>query len=82
MKNDKVPITLRLDGDIHQALKLISIREMRSLNTQIEYMLRNAILDYFDNPSEMFGTPLGKVISRISSSVDKSTVSDIPLDEE
>lgn len=46
MKTDKVPLTLRLDAKIHEALKLISEQEMRSLNTQIEYFLRNAVYSY------------------------------------
>lgn len=45
---DKVPITLRLDSGIHEALKEISKYEMRSLNTQIEYFLRECILRFTD----------------------------------
>lgn len=65
MKNDKTPITLRLDSDIHEALKLISAREMRSLNTQIEYMLRNAVLEY-EKPNCLPTTRLDKLIRKIS----------------
>ena len=43
---ERVPITLRLDSDIHEALKIIGAIEMRSLNTQIEFFLRKSILEY------------------------------------
>lgn len=45
---DKVPITLRLDSGIHEALKVISVHEMRSLNTQIEYFLRECAVVYLE----------------------------------
>ena len=50
MREDKVPITLRLDGKTHECLKLISQQEMRSLNTQIEYFLREEVKKYVTNP--------------------------------
>jgi len=50
MKEDKVPLTLRLDCKTHEALKLISQQEMRSLNTQIEYFLRDSVKDYTSHP--------------------------------
>lgn len=43
---ERVPITLRLDSDIHEALKIIGTLEMRSLNTQIEFFLRKSVLEY------------------------------------
>ena len=46
MKNERVVTQLRLDAKIHEALKIIAVHEMRSLNTQIEYFLRECVNNY------------------------------------
>lgn len=79
MKNDKIPITIRIDEDIHQALRMISASEMRSLNTQIEYMLRNSVLEYFGEPSMMPSSKLQALVKRIAKSV---VTTSIPEDED
>lgn len=72
---DRVPITLRLDGDIHEALKLISTIEMRSLNTQIEYFLRKCVLEY-EAEVEYFDDRLEKITQRIKSGMSESPTSE------
>jgi hypothetical protein len=39
---DDVRIVLRLPPDLHTALTEMAQRELRSLNSQIDYLLRNA----------------------------------------
>lgn len=56
MKNDKVPLTLRLDSTVYEALKLIAVNDMRSVNMQIEYIIRNFIFSYKDNMPNEIGT--------------------------
>ena len=75
--NDRISLTLRLDGDIHEALKLISAMEMRSLNTQIEYFLRKCILGY-DAEVEYFDDALETAIQRIRSRMAEPRSSDTP----
>ncbi|MBM4000252.1 MAG: hypothetical protein FJ297_12085 [Planctomycetes bacterium] len=36
-------ILLRIDGDLHEAIRTWAEREMRSVNGQIEYLLRQAV---------------------------------------
>lgn len=79
LKNDKIPITIRIDEDIHQALKMISSSEMRSLNTQIEYMLRNSVLEYFGELSMVPSSKLQTLIKRIAKSV---VTTSVPEDED
>ena len=42
---DKKPFLLRMDPKIHDALQRLADDEMRSLNGQIEFMLRQALAD-------------------------------------
>ena len=42
---DKKPFLLRMDPKIHDALQRLADDEMRSLNGQIEFMLRQALVD-------------------------------------
>ena len=42
---DKKPFLLRLDPRLHQALKRWADDELRSLNAQIEFLLRRALRD-------------------------------------
>lgn len=72
---DKVPITLRLDSDIHEALKKISAMEMRSLNTQIEYFLRESVLRY-EKDVEYYDDSFGTLVQRIVGSIGAVVQSD------
>ena len=50
MKNDRISLQIRLDEKaIYEPLKAIAKHEMRSLNAQLEYFLRNSIDDYIKN---------------------------------
>ena len=74
-QNERIPITLRLDSDIHKALKLISAIEMRSLNTQIEYFLRESVIRY-ENETSYYDDSLQKVIQEITSGMSKKSPSE------
>lgn len=71
---DRVPITLRLDANIHEALKLISSLEMRSLNTQIEYFLRKCVLE-FEPPANYEGQALYAAVDRVEKSIEELSYS-------
>ncbi len=45
-KENKISLNLRLNEKLHKELKMISNREMRSLNSQIEYFVLMGILEY------------------------------------
>jgi hypothetical protein len=42
---DRKPFLLRLDPKVHEALQRWSDDELRSLNGQIEFLLRRALID-------------------------------------
>jgi len=42
---DRKPFLLRLDRDLHAALEHWAADELRSLNAQIEFLLRRALRD-------------------------------------
>ena len=71
---ERVPITLRLDGDIHEALKIIAAMEMRSLNTQIEYFLRKSVLAY-ESETTYYDDALETISQRIKSRMVEPTPS-------
>ena len=63
--NERVPITLRLDPYIHEALKYVCKQEMRSLNTQIEYVLKKFLLSYEDiGPYDRLGDIIIRIAAR------------------
>ena len=41
----KKPVLLRMDPDTHEALQRWAADELRSVNAQIEYLLRRALQD-------------------------------------
>lgn len=43
MKTDKVALNFRIDEDLHTKIKFIAEEEDRSLNSQIEYAVRQYI---------------------------------------
>lgn len=45
----KVVISLRLNENLHQELKEISEKELRSINAQIEYFILKGIEEYNKN---------------------------------
>ena len=45
-QSDKKQIILRLSPELHEQIKNISDKELRSLNAQIEYILIKFIEDY------------------------------------
>lgn len=45
----KIVISLRLNENLHQQLKEISEKELRSINAQIEYFILKGIEDYKKN---------------------------------
>lgn len=71
---EKISFTLRLDSDLHEALKRICVLEMRSLNTQIEYFLRKCILSY-DAPISRDKNSLNQIIDRIEREIDSDAIS-------
>lgn len=40
---EQIPLTLRVDEDIHEVLRKISFEERRSINNLINYILRKYI---------------------------------------
>ncbi len=76
---EKVPITLRLDVDVHEALRVISSIEMRSLNTQIEYFLREAVFEYIaKNEDDYVADPLRNAAERIVSKMSEPVAAEDP----
>lgn len=47
----KIVISLRLNEKLHQELKEVSEKELRSINAQIEYFILKGIEDYKKNNS-------------------------------
>lgn len=45
----KIVISLRLNENLHQEIKEISEKELRSINAQIEYFILKGIEDYKKN---------------------------------
>ena len=43
--SDRKPFLLRLEPEVHAALAKWAADELRSLNSQIEYLLRQAVKD-------------------------------------
>jgi hypothetical protein len=41
----KKPVLLRIDPDTHEAIQRWASDELRSVNAQIEYLLRRSLLD-------------------------------------
>ena len=48
MPGRKVALQLRLDENAHRKLKIIAERELRSLNSQLEYFILRGIKSYED----------------------------------
>ena len=46
MKNSKIQTGLRLDEQLYEKLKTLSVREGRSLNNLAEFIIRNYVADY------------------------------------
>ena len=42
---DKKPVLLRIDPELHEALQRWAADELRSVNAQIEYLLRRSLQD-------------------------------------
>jgi hypothetical protein len=42
---DKKPVLLRIDPELHEALQRWAADELRSVNAQIEYILRRSVQD-------------------------------------
>ena len=42
-KNEKKRFLLRVDGDLFEALEVWAANELRSVNGQIEYLLKDAV---------------------------------------
>ena len=49
---DKKPVLLRIDPELHEALQRWAADELRSVNAQIEYLLRRSLQDAGRAPSE------------------------------
>ena len=46
MKQDKIPLTLRLDENIHLKLRYAAEKDFRSLNAQIEYYIMRGLSEF------------------------------------
>ena len=46
MKQNKIPLMLRLDEEIHKKLKYVSEDERRSLNSQVEHYIAEGLKEY------------------------------------
>ena len=46
MPGKKIALQLRLDENAHRKLKIIAERELRSLNSQLEYFIQRGIKSY------------------------------------
>ncbi len=42
---DKKPVLLRIDPELHEAIQRWAADELRSVNAQLEYLLRRAVQD-------------------------------------
>jgi hypothetical protein len=49
---DKKPVLLRIDPELHEALQRWAGDELRSVNAQIEYLLRRSLQDAGRMPTE------------------------------
>lgn len=49
---DKKPVLLRIDPELHEALQRWAADELRSVNAQIEYVLRRSVQDAGRMPAE------------------------------
>jgi hypothetical protein len=49
---EKKPVLLRIDPDTHEALQRWAADELRSMNSQIEYLLRRSLQDAGRLPAE------------------------------
>ena len=49
---DKKPVLLRIDPELHEALQRWAADELRSVNAQIEYLLRRSLQDGGRLPGE------------------------------
>jgi hypothetical protein len=49
---DKKPVLLRIDPELHEALQRWAADELRSVNAQIEYLLRRSVQDAGRMPGE------------------------------
>jgi hypothetical protein len=49
---EKKPVLLRIDPDTHEALQRWAADELRSMNAQIEYLLRRSLQDAGRLPAE------------------------------
>lgn len=54
---ERKPFLLRMDPDLHEALQRWAGDELRSLNGQIEFLLRRALRDAGRLPQGRAGTP-------------------------
>lgn len=54
---ERKPFLLRMDPDLHEALQRWAGDELRSLNGQIEFLLRRALRDAGRLPQGRDGTP-------------------------
>ena len=46
MKTVKQQLQIRIDDEINEKLKMIAIKEQRSKNAQIEYILKKYVAEY------------------------------------
>jgi hypothetical protein len=49
---DKKPVLLRIDPELHEGLQRWAADELRSVNAQIEYLLRRSVQDAGRMPAE------------------------------
>ena len=54
MKPEKIALQVRIEESIYKNLKIIAKMEMRSLNAQLEYFLRNANDRYINSAPKKF----------------------------
>ena len=46
MKQDKIPITLRIDEVVFKKIKYTALKDRRSLNSQVEFVLEKFAEDF------------------------------------
>ncbi len=56
---ERKPFLLRMDPELHEALQRWSSDEFRSINGQIEFLLRQALKDAGRLPDRTSGGPAG-----------------------
>lgn len=44
---EKIALQLRIDEEIHKKVKIVSEKELRSLNAQLEYFIIKGVEEYF-----------------------------------